>query len=51
MDHARELLDTTDLPIGAVARSVGYRDPFYFARHFRLIHGQTASQYRDQHKG
>lgn len=51
MSHARELLDTTDLPINAVARAVGYRDPFYFARHFRASHGMTASQYRDQHKG
>jgi AraC-like DNA-binding protein len=51
MSRARELLDTTDLPINAVARAVGYRDPFYFARHFRAGHGMTASQYRDQHKG
>jgi AraC family transcriptional regulator, arabinose operon regulatory protein len=51
MSRARELLDTTDLPINAVARVVGYRDPFYFARHFRAGHGMTASQYRKQRKG
>lgn len=51
MNRARDLLATTDLPINVVARTVGYRDPFYFARHFRAGHGMTASQYRDQHRG
>ncbi len=51
MARARELLDTTDLPVSSIARALGYRDPFYFSRHFRLVHGVTASQYRNQHKG
>ena len=51
MARARELLDTTDMPIGSIARAIGYQDPFYFSRHFRHIHGVSASQYRSQHKG
>jgi AraC family transcriptional regulator of arabinose operon len=51
MARARELLDTTDLPITVIARSLGYADPFYFSRRFRAVHGVTAGRYRAQHKG
>lgn len=51
MARARELLDTTDLPIGEIARRLGYPDPFYFSRRFRSVHGVTATEYRAQHKG
>lgn len=51
MARARELLDTTDLPIGEIARRLGYADPFYFSRRFRSVHGVTATEYRAQHKG
>ena len=51
MAVARELLDTTADPVSAVARQVGYEDPFYFARQFRSAHGMTATQYRDRDKG
>lgn len=48
MAQARELLDTTDLPVGQVAARVGYDDPFYFSRHFRVINGITPVQYRSR---
>ena len=51
MARARELLDTTDLPVGTVSEQVGYLDPFYFARQFRAIHGVTPTAYRGQRKG
>jgi AraC family transcriptional regulator, arabinose operon regulatory protein len=51
MSAARELLDTTDLPVASVARRVGYADPFYFARKFRAAHGTTPSEYRSGVKG
>ncbi|TNM63164.1 helix-turn-helix domain-containing protein [Streptomyces sp. NP160] len=51
MNRSRELLDTTDLSVAAVARAVGYEDPFYFSRQFRKVHGTTASEYRDRAKG
>jgi AraC-like DNA-binding protein len=51
MAVARELLDTTDRSIEAVAIAAGYPDSFYFARQFRAVHGMTASGYRAQRKG
>ncbi|MGI8331247.1 helix-turn-helix domain-containing protein [Actinomadura scrupuli] len=51
MSRARELLDTTDLPIATIARRLGYQDPFYFSRQFHAAHGVPASTYRAQHKG
>jgi AraC family transcriptional regulator, arabinose operon regulatory protein len=51
MARARELLDTTDVAIAEIARTLGYPDPFYFSRRFRSVHGVTASEYRSQHKG
>lgn len=51
MARARELLDTTDLPVASIAAEVGYPDAFYFSRQFRSIHGTTALGYRSQSKG
>ncbi|MFK4115127.1 AraC family transcriptional regulator [Microbacterium sp. NPDC006705] len=51
MARARELLDTTELPIADVATAVGYADPLYFSRHFRRVHGVNPTTYRAQHKG
>jgi AraC family transcriptional regulator of arabinose operon len=51
MARARELLDTTALPVGDVAVAVGYTDPLYFSRHFRRVHGVNPTTYRAQHKG
>lgn len=51
MARARELLDTSDMAVGAVARAVGYDDAYYFSRHFRRVHGQSPSQYRAHDKG
>jgi AraC family transcriptional regulator, arabinose operon regulatory protein len=51
MARARELLDTTDLPVAHIAASVGYPDAFYFSRQFRSVHGTTALRYRAQSKG
>lgn len=51
MARARELLDTTDRPVSAIAAAVGYDDAFYFSRQFRAVHGTTPLRYRAQHKG
>ena len=51
MMKCRQLLDTTDLPVGTIARSVGYDDPLYFSRQFRAVHGMTASEHRARAKG
>ena len=51
MARARNLLDTTTMPVSEVAADVGYTDPLYFSRHFRRLHGVNPTQYRAQHKG
>lgn len=51
MARARELLDTTELPIATVASQVGYPDSFYFSRQFRRAHGLTPNRYRQHRKG
>lgn len=43
---ACELLRMTDYPIGTVACSVGYTDPFYFARLFHKRVGVSPTVYR-----
>ena len=50
MARARELLDTTTLPVGQIATDVGYPDAFYFSRRFRDWHQLTPTQYRARAK-
>jgi len=44
--RARELLITTDASIADIGVSVGYSDPFYFSRQFRLVNGASPSDFR-----
>ena len=44
--EARSLLRNTDLRVAAVARLVGYRDPYYFSRVFKTREGCAPRQYR-----
>lgn len=46
MERARQMLSDTDLPIGAIAGLLGYRDIFYFSRHFRAVVGCAPSHFR-----
>lgn len=46
MDRACELLRSTDLTMGAIARSVGYDDALYFSRLFKRKMGMAPSAYR-----
>lgn len=50
MSRARELLDTTDLMVEAVARAVGYPDPFYFTRQFTVVTGMAPRAFRHRHR-
>jgi AraC family L-rhamnose operon transcriptional activator RhaR len=47
-EQAAILLLTTQQPIAAIGREVGWDDPAYFARRFRAIFGQTPKDYRKQ---
>ncbi len=46
MRHARELLEQTPLTVKEVARSIGYRDPLYFSRIFKSVHGVAPGIWR-----
>jgi AraC family transcriptional regulator of arabinose operon len=51
VQRASELLDTTDRPVAAIAREVGYRDPLHFSRVFKQIVGKPPTEYRSKVKG
>ncbi|MEE1754990.1 helix-turn-helix domain-containing protein [Streptomyces sp. SP18CS02] len=48
LGRAKELLTTTDLPVAAVARRVGYDDPAYFSRLFTRRVGTAPTRFRAQ---
>lgn len=47
LQRAAQLLRHSALPVGAVAASVGFQDPFYFSRAFRREMGVTPTAYRE----
>jgi transcriptional regulator GlxA family with amidase domain len=46
IEEAKQMLETTDASIEAVAAEVGYQDPSFFGRLFRRRVGLTPAQYR-----
>lgn len=48
MARARELLDTTSLPVASVAQACGYDDPLYFSRQFHRANGLSPTAFRDR---
>lgn len=46
LEEAKQMLETTDLPIDAVANDVGYEDASFFGRLFRRETSLTPGQYR-----
>ena len=46
MARAAELLRGDAMPVGAVARAVGYRQPAQFSKAFRRHHGRPPSELR-----
>jgi len=46
MLRAAELVACSDLPIGEIARRVGYREPSQFTKAFKRAHGATPSDAR-----
>jgi AraC-like DNA-binding protein len=51
MHRACQLLDTTNLPIKEISASLGYDDPFYFSRVFKMVNETPPTEYRLMHKG
>ena len=46
LGKAAELLASTRLPVGTIARRVGYRDFSRFGQHFKRMHGMEPSRWR-----
>lgn len=46
LEEAKQLLESTDLPVEAIANEVGYEDSSFFGRLFRRKAGITPLQYR-----
>jgi transcriptional regulator GlxA family with amidase domain len=46
LEEAKQMLETTDLPVEAVANETGYGDTSFFHRLFRRKTGLTPAQYR-----
>ena len=49
MTKAAELLKGSRIPVGEVARSVGYENQLHFSRAFKNSYGISPSQYRAKH--
>ena len=51
MSYAQKLLSSgREMNIGEISASVGYEDPFYFSRLFKMHTGMTPSAYRKKNK-
>ena len=46
LEEAKQMLETTDLPVEAIANEIGYEDTSFFGRLFRRKTGLTPAQYR-----
>ncbi len=46
LEEAKQLLETTDLPVEAIANEIGYEDTSFFGRLFRRKAGISPLQYR-----
>lgn len=50
IQHAKELLISTKLPIGIIAEKSGYKTTKYFIKIFKRLEGMTPSAYRKKQK-
>jgi AraC-like DNA-binding protein len=48
MAKARRLFDSTTWSVSEIAHFVGYRDPYYFSRHFHRLHGMSPRDFRSR---
>lgn len=48
VDHAKHLLDTTDLTVVQISNEVGFNDSSYFSRVFKKTQGVYPKHYRDR---
>ncbi len=50
MERAKQLLETTLMPISSISSAVGYEDPLAFSRIFKRYSGLSPTNYREQNK-
>jgi LacI family transcriptional regulator len=50
LDHAKSLLTSTDLGVGAIAERLGFEHPEYLSVAFRRATGFTPKAYRASHR-
>ena len=50
LEHARQLLTHTRLTAAEIAMEVGFTDPLYFSRRFKLVFGLAPSAARNEHR-
>lgn len=50
LERAARLLELTTAPVAEVARRAGFRDPLYFSRRFRSLHGMSPTEHRQRHR-
>jgi AraC family transcriptional regulator of arabinose operon len=48
MERAQALLESSSMPVGAVARASGFSSQYYFASRFREFAGMTPSEWRQR---
>ena len=46
MEHARDLLQHTEMTIAQISEQSGYSDLFYFSKRFKSFWGVSPSRYR-----
>lgn len=51
LEEAKQVLETEEVPVEAVAEAVGYEDAAFFGRLFRRKVGLTPAQYRRRFGG
>ncbi len=51
IDHARHLLQESDLAVRQIAQSLGYRDVYFFSRQFKALVGQPPAAFRRAARG
>ena len=50
IEHARQLLDNTNMALEQIAYKTGFNDHYYFTKIFKKITGQAPSKYRKRKK-
>lgn len=47
INHAKQLITSTELSINQISQVVGFNDPFHFSRYFKKITGHSPKEYRE----